>query len=217
MYISINYVDINIYPLTMECNAPLSMFIWKGRNIKWQYYYYYIIIIRFDYIWRLVGWIIYCLCRYCWMRWIGVMFFLMRKEVWNLLHCLTRWCQLIVFKWKRTAAVAAWAYDYCSLLDWSWTIFLASGEVTCLLHFTYWTCLSKVHLWQILLKAGWSPLQLTHFRGWSQVVSPWPSMEHFGDLEECVQLFLWCANCWQPKHLKGLGVLWLLKNLHLFR
>ena len=41
MYISINYVDINIYPLTMECNAPLSMFIWKGRNIKWQYYYYY--------------------------------------------------------------------------------------------------------------------------------------------------------------------------------
>ena len=34
MYISINYVDINIYPLTMECNAPLSMFIWKGRNIK---------------------------------------------------------------------------------------------------------------------------------------------------------------------------------------
>ena len=41
MYISTNYVDINIYPLTMECNAPLSMFIWKGRNIKWQYYYYY--------------------------------------------------------------------------------------------------------------------------------------------------------------------------------
>ena len=41
MYLSINYVDINIYPLTMECNAPLSMFIWKGRNIKWQYYYYY--------------------------------------------------------------------------------------------------------------------------------------------------------------------------------
>ena len=40
MYVSINYVDINIYPLTMECNAPLSMFIWKGRNIKWQYYYY---------------------------------------------------------------------------------------------------------------------------------------------------------------------------------
>ena len=39
MHISINYVDINIYPLTMECNAPLSMFIWKGRNIKWQYYY----------------------------------------------------------------------------------------------------------------------------------------------------------------------------------
>ena len=38
-------MDINIYPLTMECNAPLSMFIWKGRNIKWQYYYYYIIII----------------------------------------------------------------------------------------------------------------------------------------------------------------------------
>ena len=34
MYISINYVDINIYPLTMECNAPLSMFIWEGHNIK---------------------------------------------------------------------------------------------------------------------------------------------------------------------------------------
>ena len=34
VYISINHVDINIYPLTMECNAPLSMFIWKGRNIK---------------------------------------------------------------------------------------------------------------------------------------------------------------------------------------
>ena len=33
-------VDINIYLLTMECNAPLNMFIWKGRNIKWQYYYY---------------------------------------------------------------------------------------------------------------------------------------------------------------------------------
>ena len=41
MYISINFVDINIYPLTMECNAPLSMFLWKGRNIKWQYYYCY--------------------------------------------------------------------------------------------------------------------------------------------------------------------------------
>ena len=27
MYISINSVDINIYPLTMECNVPLSMFI----------------------------------------------------------------------------------------------------------------------------------------------------------------------------------------------
>ena len=24
MYISINYVDINIYPLTMECNAPFK-------------------------------------------------------------------------------------------------------------------------------------------------------------------------------------------------
>ena len=41
MYISINYVDINIYPLTMEWNAPLSMFIWKEHNIKWQYYYHY--------------------------------------------------------------------------------------------------------------------------------------------------------------------------------
>ena len=41
MYLSNNYVDINIYPLTMNVNAPLSMFIWKGRNIKWQYYYYY--------------------------------------------------------------------------------------------------------------------------------------------------------------------------------
>ena len=28
------YMDIKIYPLTMESNAPLSMFIWKGRNIK---------------------------------------------------------------------------------------------------------------------------------------------------------------------------------------
>ena len=34
MYISINYVDINIYPLTMECNAPLSMFIWKGPQYQ---------------------------------------------------------------------------------------------------------------------------------------------------------------------------------------
>ena len=25
-------MDINIYPFTIECNAPLSMFIWKGRN-----------------------------------------------------------------------------------------------------------------------------------------------------------------------------------------
>ena len=33
-------MDINIYPLTMECYAPLSIIIWKGRNIKWQYYYY---------------------------------------------------------------------------------------------------------------------------------------------------------------------------------
>ena len=41
MNISINYVDINIYPLTMECNAPLSMLIWKGHNIKCNYYYYY--------------------------------------------------------------------------------------------------------------------------------------------------------------------------------
>ena len=31
MYISINYVDINIYPLTMECNAPLSMFMERAQ------------------------------------------------------------------------------------------------------------------------------------------------------------------------------------------
>ena len=43
MFISIKYVDINIYPLTMECGAPLSMFIWKGRNIKWHVPYSIII------------------------------------------------------------------------------------------------------------------------------------------------------------------------------
>ena len=31
MYISINSVDINIYPLTMECNAPLSMFMERAQ------------------------------------------------------------------------------------------------------------------------------------------------------------------------------------------
>ena len=34
MYISINYVDINIYRLTMECNAPLSMFIWERAQYQ---------------------------------------------------------------------------------------------------------------------------------------------------------------------------------------
>ena len=31
MYISINSVDINIYPLTMECNAPLSIFMERAQ------------------------------------------------------------------------------------------------------------------------------------------------------------------------------------------
>ena len=34
MYLSNNYVDNNIYPLTMNVMLLLSMGIWKGRNIK---------------------------------------------------------------------------------------------------------------------------------------------------------------------------------------
>ena len=30
MYISINYVDINIYPLTIECNASWACLYGKG-------------------------------------------------------------------------------------------------------------------------------------------------------------------------------------------
>ena len=42
--------------------------------------------------------------------------------------------------------------------------------------------------------------------GWSQGVSPWSSMEHFGHLGGFLRLFLWCPNCWQQKHHRGLGI-----------
>ena len=95
-----------------------------------------------------------------------------------------------------------------SVMGLSRTIFLVSGKVTCLFHFTDWTLFLNIHLGQVLLKVGWSPLQWTHVIGWKQAVSPWSSIQHFEHLEDFLQLFVWCPSCWLPNDLRWLGINW---------